>query len=137
MTYAGDLDPTQAWALLEADPTAVLVDVRSEAEWVFVGLPDLSSLGRKPVTVSWNLWPAGTRNERFLDDLRDAGVTGQGPVVFLCRSGARSAAAATAATEAGLEPAYNVADGFEGETDEAGHRGVTGWKACGLPWRQS
>lgn len=137
MTYAGDLDAEQAWALLEADPTAVLVDVRSEAEWVFVGLPDLTSLGREPVTVSWNLWPAGARNDRFLEDLRDAGVTGEGPVVFLCRSGARSAAAATAATEAGLEPSYNIVEGFEGDVDDVGHRGASGWKARGLPWRQS
>jgi rhodanese-related sulfurtransferase len=136
MTYAGDLTPTEAWELLDRDPQAVLVDVRSEAEWMFVGLPHVEELDKKLVTVSWNHWPGGARNDSFLDDLAEAGVTG-GPVLFLCRSGARSRAAAVAATQAGITPAYNVSEGFEGDLDESGHRGVEGWKARGLPWRQS
>ena len=59
------------------------------------------------------------------------------PVVFLCRSGNRSIGAAEAATEAGIAPSYNVLDGFEGNLDEHKHRGGTGWKAVGLPWKQS
>jgi len=135
MTYAGDLSPTEAWVLLETEPDALLVDVRTEPEWAFVGVPDLTGLGKKLLTVSWNLWPSGEHNNAFVDDLREAGV--EGPAVFICRSGARSAAAAEAATAAGLDPAYNVAEGFEGELDEKGHRGRTGWRARGLPWRQS
>lgn len=135
MTYAGDLTPTEAWELLDRDPEAVLVDVRTEAEWVFVGVPDLTVLGKRLVTVPWNHWPTGTRNERFLDQLADAGVT-TGPVVFICRSGQRSQGAAIAATRAGLAPAYNVSEGFEGDLDEHGHRGRAGWRARGLPWRQ-
>lgn len=137
MSYAGDLTPPEAWTLLQTDPEATLVDVRSEAEWAFVGLPDVTPLGKSVVTVAWNHWPDGTRNESFVDDLRAAGVTGTGPVVFLCRSGARSRAAATAATAAGIAPAYNVSEGFEGDLDEDGHRGRNGWRASGLPWRQS
>ena len=137
MTYAGDLTPTEAWALLEREPQAVLVDVRSQAEWMFVGVPDVTGLGKKLVTVSWNHWPEGRRNEDFLDELGAAGVGGEGPVLFICRSGARSRAAAEAATEAGLAPSYNVSEGFEGDLDDAGHRGSAGWRAHGLPWRQS
>lgn len=137
MTYAGDLSPAEAWGLLRADPRAVLVDVRSEAEWVFVGLPDVTPLGKKVVTVAWNHWPGGSRNQRFVEDLHEAGVEGEGPVLFLCRSGARSRAAAVAATEAGIAPAYNISEGFEGDLDEDGHRGRSGWRARGLPWRQS
>jgi rhodanese-related sulfurtransferase len=59
------------------------------------------------------------------------------PVLFLCRSGVRSAAAAEAAARAGYAHAYNVTEGFEGPLDADGHRGVSGWKAAGLPWRQS
>lgn len=136
MTYAGDLTPREAWELLERDPDAVLVDVRSEAEWTFVGVPDLTALGKQALGVSWSSWPGGERHPDFVGELRRAGV-GDGPVVFLCRSGARSQAAAAAATDAGLEPAYNVAEGFEGHLDDHGHRGESGWRARGLPWRQS
>ena len=136
MTYAGDLTPSEAWELLGSDPGAVLVDVRSEAELMFVGVPDVTSLGKKLVTVPWNHWPGGTRNATFLDDLRAHGVD-SGPVLFLCRSGARSKAAAAAATEAGIAPSFNVSEGFEGDLDDAGHRGGSGWRAAGLPWRQS
>jgi rhodanese-related sulfurtransferase len=137
MTYAGDLSPTEAWELLEREPEAALVDVRSEAEWVFVGVPDVTELGRKLVTVCWNDWPSGQRNENFLDELAASGIRGGTPVVFICRSGVRSKAAAMAATEGGLGPAYNLSEGFEGDLDGTGHRGATGWRSCGLPWRQS
>jgi rhodanese-related sulfurtransferase len=136
MTYAGDLTPTEAWELLHREPEAVLVDVRSEAEWMFVGVPDVTELGKKLVTVQWNHWPSGTRNPQFLQELTDAGVS-EGPVVFICRSGVRSQGAATVATAAGISPSYNVRDGFEGQIDEHDHRGNGGWRASGLPWRQS
>lgn len=137
MTYAGELTPTEAWELLESDPEAVLVDVRSEAEWMFVGVPDVTGLGKKLVTVSWNHWPSGSRNERFLDQLAASGVSTGAPVLFICRSGARSAAAAAAATAAGITPSYNVSQGFEGDLDAHGRRGFEGWRASGLPWQQS
>lgn len=137
MTYSGDLNPTEAWALLEREPDAVLVDVRTEAEWAFVGTPDLSGLGKVLVTVSWTRWPDGAPNESFLDELMSAGVTGSRPVLFICRSGQRSQRAASAAAQAGLAPAYNVSEGFEGGLDTEGHRGAGGWRTRGLPWRQS
>lgn len=119
------------------DPEAVLVDCRTEAEWRFVGVPDVSSLRRDVVYVEWNR-SDGSHNDRFVGDLVSAGVTpGERPVVFLCRSGNRSIGAAEAATGAGMTPSFNVLDGFEGNLDAAGHRGATGWKAVGLPWRQS
>ena len=134
--YAGDITPQQAWTLLQSDPGAVLVDVRTDAEWRFVGLPDLSSTGREPVLTQW-VDVAGRPNPSFVADLGAAGVTPERPVVFLCRSGARSIGAAKAATAAGLGPAYNVLEGFEGALDGAGHRGSDGWRAAGLPWTQS
>ncbi|MGB2923146.1 MAG: rhodanese-like domain-containing protein, partial [Mycobacterium sp.] len=113
------------------------VDCRTEAEWRFVGVADLSSLNRDVVYVEWNRTD-GTHNDGFVDDLLGAGVTpGERPVVFLCRSGNRSIPAAEAATEAGIAPSYNMLDGFEGNLDEHKHRGATGWRALGLPWRQS
>jgi len=136
--YAGDLSPEEAWDLLLSDPAAILVDVRTEAEWRFTGVPDTSETGREPLFIEWSNYPEGARNERFVDQLRDAGMAPEtgAPIVFLCRSGQRSIGGAQAATAAGMGPAYNVLDGFEGAPDGDGHRGVQGWKAAGLPWRQ-
>jgi rhodanese-related sulfurtransferase len=137
VSYAGDITPEEAWKLLADDPDAVLVDCRTEAEWRFVGVPDVSSLQRDVVYVEWNRTD-GTHNPGFVEDLKSAGIAAaERPVVFLCRSGNRSIGAAEAATEAGIAPSYNVLDGFEGNLDSDGHRGGTGWKAIGLPWRQS
>jgi rhodanese-related sulfurtransferase len=136
-SYAGDITPQEAWDILNDNADAVLVDCRTDAEWRFVGVPDISSLGRDVVFVEWNRTD-GMRNEAFVDDLVAAGVTpGERPVVFLCRSGNRSIPAAATATEAGIAPSYNVLDGFEGGLDADAHRGGTGWKALGLPWKQS
>jgi len=136
MTYAGDVDSTAAYAGLQADPDAVLVDVRTSAEWSYVGLPDLTHIGKQVIPLEWQRFPDGALNESFVEDLREAGVGAGATIYFLCRSGARSAAAAEVATAAGLGPAYNVSDGFEGPLDPDGHRTVRGWKSAGLPWRQ-
>jgi rhodanese-related sulfurtransferase len=137
VSYAGDITPEQAWKMLNDRPDAVLVDCRTEAEWRFVGVPDVSALGREVVYVEWNRLD-GTHNDAFVEDLIAAGVTpGERPVVFLCRSGNRSIGAAESATAAGISPSYNVLDGFEGNLDGDKHRGGTGWKAVGLPWVQS
>jgi len=136
MTYAGDVTPTAAYAALRADADAVLVDVRTQAEWTYVGLPDLADLGKQVVTIEWQTFPDGARNQGFLDQLQGVGVGEGTPIYFLCRSGVRSAAAAELVTAQGLGPAYNISNGFEGPHDGEGHRGVTGWKAAGLPWRQ-
>lgn len=137
MSYAGDITPEESWRLLNDNPDAVLVDCRTDAEWRWVGVPDLSGLGREVVFVEWN-HGNGQHNDNFVADLIAAGVTpGERPVVFLCRSGNRSIPAAEAATAAGIAPSYNMLDGFEGQLDEQGHRGSNGWRALGLPWKQS
>ena len=136
MTYAGDVQPEEAYAALAADEDAVLVDVRTAAEWNYVGVPDLSVLGKRVVRLEWQTYPDGAVNGDFVEQLQDAGLPDGAALYFLCRSGVRSVAAAQAATAAGLGPAYNVVDGFEGPHDEFGHRTVAGWKVAGLPWTQ-
>jgi rhodanese-related sulfurtransferase len=136
MSYAGVVDPAEAYAALAADEDAVLVDVRTTAEWNYVGLPDLSGIDKRVICVEWQRFPDGAVNGDFVDQLQDVGLPDGAPIYFLCRSGVRSAAAAEAATAAGLGPAYNVTEGFEGPHDEHGHRTVSGWKNAGLPWRQ-
>jgi rhodanese-related sulfurtransferase len=136
MSYAGDVTPAEAYAAVTGGEDAVLVDVRTRAEWTFVGVPDLSTRGGALVLAEWSTYPDGNVNERFVDEVREAGLVPGRPVYLLCRSGVRSRSAAEALTAAGLGPAYNVAEGFEGPHDGDGHRTVSGWKNAGLPWRQ-
>lgn len=136
-TFAGDLSPTQAWELLATEPRAALVDVRTHPEWVYVGVPDLAPLGKQAVLVSWQVYPAMQRNPAFLQQVAQAGLRPQDPLLMLCRSGVRSAAAAELLALAGYSHCWNVAGGFEGVLDERRHRGsIGGWKAVGLPWAQ-
>jgi rhodanese-related sulfurtransferase len=140
--YHADASPEEAWAELSASPGAALVDVRTAAEWNFVGLPDLSGIEGRLIRVEWQSFPSGERNPDFVETteqaLSEAGTGRDSPIFFLCRSGARSAAAAAAMTAAGYARCYNVAGGFEGMRDPEGHRGtMEGWKAANLPWVQS
>ena len=138
--YAGDVTPAEAWRVLEANPDAVLVDVRTRAEWSFVGLADLSGLGKEPVLMEWQQFPTMAANAGFVADLSAAlgAARKAAPVLFLCRSGARSRAAAIAMTAAGFGRCFNIAGGFEGDLDGERHRGrQNGWKAAALPWAQS
>jgi rhodanese-related sulfurtransferase len=132
--YKGDLKPAEAYQRLQASPNAWLIDVRTLPEWQFVGLPAVERL----VRVSWQEYPAMQVNGDFVRMVEDAGVSKDAEVFLICRSGARSAAAATTLTQAGFGNCYNVAEGFEGDKDEQGRRGSRGgWKAAGLPWVQS
>ena len=129
--------PTQTWEALQADASAQLVDVRTDAEWNFVGLPDLDAAGKNAILIPWQVYPTMQRNDGFVDNLKEAGLTPDNKIYFLCRSGVRSLAAAQAARAAGFPHVFNIADGFEGPPDAEGHRGTTaGWKADNLPWRQ-
>jgi rhodanese-related sulfurtransferase len=135
--YAGDITPTQAWGILSADSQAVLVDVRTPAEWAYVGLPDLSSVGKQPLLVPWALFPTMEINPKFGAEVETVVADRNVPLVFLCRSGARSRSAAIAMTARGYKTCYNVDSGFEGEPDANRHRGtVSGWKVEELPWVQ-
>ncbi len=135
--YAGEVTPQQAWKRLAEDPRAALIDVRTPAEWSFVGVPDLRSVGKEPVLVPWALYPTMEVNKAFAEHISAAGLDKDAPLFFMCRSGARSRAAAIAMTEQGYAACYNVSTGFEGDRNGAGHRGlVAGWKADGLPWQQ-
>jgi rhodanese-related sulfurtransferase len=132
--YKGDLRPAEAYQRLQDSSNAWLVDVRTLPEWQFVGLPAVERL----VRISWQEYPTMQVNGDFVRAVEEAGVPKDAEILCICRSGARSAAAATALTQAGYASCYNVAEGFEGDKDEHGRRGsVGGWKAAGLPWVQS
>jgi rhodanese-related sulfurtransferase len=135
--YAGDKRPNEAWEILERDPDACLIDVRTDAEWRYVGLPKLDTLGKATLCVCWQVFPDNKVNDRFVDDVKAQGIRPDQTLLLLCRSGQRSRSAAVALTAAGFKCCYNVAEGFEGDRDGSGHRGtVGGWKVAGLPWGQ-
>lgn len=133
--------PEQAWAALAEDPDAQLIDVRTQPEWAFVGVPELAELGRQAVLIEWRQYPTMGINSDFTEQVKTAlGGSFPSQLFFICRSGARSMEAAQAVSGADMPPAkcINVAEGFEGDLDGDRHRGgMNGWKARGLSWRQS
>lgn len=128
--YQGEVTPAEAYELLQSAPGAKLVDVRTRAEWDWVGrVPEA-------VEIEWNQYPGNVRNPNFLTELKRQ-VDPEGLVLFLCRSGVRSIGAATAATEAGYPNCYNILEGFEGDKDASSQRNkIGGWRKAGLPWHQ-
>ncbi|CAN1723845.1 Rhodanese-like domain-containing protein [Hyphomicrobium sp. 1Nfss2.1] len=141
VVHIEDVPVEEAWARLAEDAGAVLIDVRTRAEWTFVGLPDLSSIGKRVLTVEWQTYPEGSGEAGFTDRMSKAldaaGATKDSELFFICRSGARSRLAAEALANAGYRRCSNVADGFEGPLDADRHRGqAAGWKAAGLAWVQ-
>jgi rhodanese-related sulfurtransferase len=129
LPYAGALTPKEASEVWQLAPGARLVDVRTRAEWDWVGrIPGA-------VEIEWNSYPGSQPNTDFLAQLKRQ-VDGESLVMFLCRSGVRSHKAASLASEAGYNECYNVLEGFEGDIDANGQRGkLGGWRLAGLPWK--
>lgn len=135
--YAGELSPQEAWDLLSHDAQARLVDVRTQAEWSYVGIPDLSAIGREPIFAQWLLAPAMSENPNFVAELTAQGMTPDTAAIIMCRTINRSPKAARAMTAKGFPRCYFLLEGFEGALDDEKHRGLRdGWKAAGLPWTQ-
>ncbi|HSO07708.1 MAG TPA: rhodanese-like domain-containing protein [Pelomicrobium sp.] len=130
LPYEGALTPTEAYELLQHAPGTRLVDVRTRAEWDWVGrIPGA-------VEIEWLTYPGNQPNPHFLDHLK-AQVDSESMALFICRSGGRSHMAAVAAKRAGYTECYNVLEGFEGDKDASGHRNsLGGWRKAGLPWVQ-
>jgi rhodanese-related sulfurtransferase len=131
LSYQGEVYPQEAYTLLQKAPGARLVDVRTRAEFEYVGRIPGS------VEIEWQTYPGGHPNKTFLAELK-AQVDKEALVLFICRSGQRSHAAAQAAASAGFTQVYNVLEGFQGDKDTERHRDtVGGWRTAGLPWYQS
>lgn len=141
VVHIEDLPVDEVWARLQSDSNSVLVDVRTRAEWTFVGLPDLEEIGKQVLTVEWQTSPENRIDAAFAERLAivldAAGAKKDAELFFICRSGVRSRMAAQAMVNVGYQRCRNVADGFEGPLDANRHRGqAAGWKAAGLPWVQ-
>lgn len=130
LPYAGALTPAEAYEVWKLAPGAKLVDVRTRAEWDWVGrVPEA-------VEIEWLTYPGGKPNLSFAQQLQRE-VDPEALVMFLCRSGGRSDQAARTAAEHGYTEAYNILEGFEGDRDANGQRShVGGWRHAGLPWQQ-
>lgn len=140
--YAGDVSVIATFEALKSEPRAVLIDVRTRAEWSYVGIPSLDEIGKEPVLVEWHSFGAGPDPAAFADilagRLKAIGVATDAPLFFICRSGQRSRSAAIVMTAAGYTQCFNVTEGFEGPLGPERHRGaLAGWKAEGLPWKQT
>jgi rhodanese-related sulfurtransferase len=132
LPYAGAVTPQEAYALLCNDPRARLVDVRTNAERDWVGRVAIA--GDRHAAIEWNVYPGGTPNPQFLDQLTQM-ADKDDVLLFLCRSGVRSRHAAKLATEHGYRHCFDILEGFEGDKDAEGHRKtVGGWCKHGLPW---
>ncbi|SAK42589.1 rhodanese domain-containing protein [Caballeronia temeraria] len=132
LTYAGAFAPAEAFELLQLDPRACLIDVRTRAELDWVGRPAVD--GAQYAHIEWTRYPGSVPNAEFIEQLRQV-ATPDTPVVFLCRSAARSKLAAVAAQKEGYAQAYDLLEGFEGDKDGQGHRKtVSGWCFRKLPW---
>jgi len=136
--------PNEAWDCLKSEPETVLVDVRTKAEWSFVGFPDLENFDQRLIRIEWLAFPEMSVNTGFTGELFSRfGDRFPDKIFFICRSGVRSLDAAVYVTdvlgEIGRKAlCINIAEGFEGDLDEDRHRGnLNGWKKRGLPWRQS
>jgi len=131
LSYTGEVLPAEAFELLQHAPGAKLVDVRTRAEWDYVGrIPGA-------VEIEWELYPDGKPNPYFMEQLREQ-INPESLVLFICRSGSRSHHAAIAAAAAGYTQSLNVLEGFEGKKDATSHRNTLGgWRVAGLPWFQS
>lgn len=140
--YSGDVSARAAWDDLTKTPEATLIDVRSKAEWTYVGVPVLTAINKPTVLIEWDEFPSGRLVPDFIGrltaELDRLGVGKDAPLYFICRSGNRSRHAAMEAAAAGYRQTYNVEFGFEGRLDADRHRGTKGsWKEEGLPWAQS
>ena len=140
-SYAGDLEALEVWKRLSDDHSAVLVDVRTHAEWSYVGIPMLEDPEREIILVEWLSYPAmqvhADFGERLEKELKDRNILPGASLFFLCRSGVRSRHAAIEMSNRWQGPCYNIASGFEGDLDGTLQRGsCNGWKHAGLPWRQ-
>ena len=130
--YAGAVTPEEAFALLQQDPRAKLVDVRTNAERDWIGRAAVPE--SQHIAVQWATYPGGAPNPEFAAQLEQLARKDE-VLLFLCRSGVRSRHGARVATEHGFAESYDILEGFEGDRDAEGHRKtIGGWCKAGLPW---
>ncbi len=127
-----NLTPKQCFAFMQNHPHAVMIDVRTKMEHIFVGHPLAA------VHVAWKEFPDWQTNPDFISQVKQVVSDMNTPVLLLCRSGQRSLEAAVLLESVGFKHLINILEGFEGALDAHKHRGTLGgWRFYGLPWEQA
>lgn len=138
MQIAGEIEPKQAYEVLQKEEKSFLVDVRTQAEWAFTGVADLSSINKKTLLVSWLNYPNMQPNQNFVQQLTEKIPDKNSKIFFLCKTGGRSFDAAQNISQLGYTNCFNVINGYEGDLNEKNQRSsINGWRASGLPWHQN
>ncbi|MFO7738140.1 MAG: rhodanese-like domain-containing protein [Desulfatiglandaceae bacterium] len=152
----------EAYDMLNTVPDTYLIDVRTRAEYQFVGHPINAYLfpymfmtqefGKKDEYYEYRF---NVKNEAFVPEISKI-FKKTDNLVIICRDGTRSAPAAKELLNAGFKNIMIVEDGFEGpefpnfkdshkqkfyrqlakrnKVDGLGHRRHYGWQWWGLPW---
>ena len=127
----------ECFNILSTDPNSYLIDVRTEPEWTYVGIPDLSSIKKKVLCVSWKIYPEMSINKNFEKQIIESDIQKNNNLYFICRSGKRSYDAAKFLISQGFTSCITVSDGFEGKLNQHHKRAsIDGWKSHNLPWKQ-
>ena len=136
--YAGNVSAKRAWEVLSSEKNSFLIDVRTDAEWQFSGVPVLREIGKETAFISWQNYPNFELNPKFFSTIEALGLPHDAKIFFICKLGSRSEAAAEAVTNLGYASAYNIELGMEGAHESSRHGVNTkGWKAENLPWEQA
>ncbi len=132
-----NIESVEAWEMLKTDKNSQLIDIRTEEEWRLIGIPNLTSINKKVVFLSWQIWPEMEINNSFMQTINKIVEDKEIALLFICRSGGRSSQAANAVQQAGYRNCYNICDGFEGKLSNDRQRSSSnGWKFNNLPWIQ-
>ena len=135
--YINDITSKECFSKLSKVSNSYLVDVRTTPEWEFIGVPDLSSINKKVMFISWQVYPKMKINSSFENRIDALNIKKNDKIFLICRSGKRSYDAAKFLSSVGYNYCYNITDGFEGDKDDLNHRStINGWKYNNLPWKQ-
>ena len=132
-----NISSRECFEKLSIEVNSQLIDVRTKPEWIYVGVPDLSSINKKVIFVSWQVYPEMGTNKFFENQILESNIKKDNNLYFICRSGQRSHDAAEFLASRGFSNCFNVIDGFEGKLNHERQRTlIDGWQFYNLPWKQ-
>jgi len=132
-----NISSRECFEKLSTEVNSQLIDVRTKPEWIYVGVPDLSSINKKVIFVSWQVYPEMEANKFFENQILESNIKKDNNLYFICRSGNRSNNAAEFLASRGFSNCFNVIDGFEGKLNHERQRTlIDGWQFNNLPWTQ-
>ena len=132
-----NISSRECFEKLSIEVNSQLIDVRTKPEWIYVGVPDLSSINKKVIFVSWQVYPEMGTNKFFENQILESNIKKDNNLYFICRSGNRSNNAAKFLASRGFSNCFNVIDGFEGKINHESQRAlIDGWQFNNLPWKQ-